>query len=388
MASVAPALRTLIVFWVALLVVIGGGAAALQVMGPPPAPVASVVVAAPPPLAAPTPDEPPRQRPPAPAGFAAANQAAGRDQREGVPSVTAGSEDAKPTPAAAPTGPPRIEPPAATMLEAAASFPGAMLPRIAPDGRTPLHAYARPFTLPPALVGAPQVALLVDGIGLSELDSRQAITDLPGEVDLAISAYAPSPAALLSLARERGHEFLVSIPMEPQGYPLNDEGIRALLTGADPDANRLNLQWALSRVQGYVGATGASDGLMGERLAQTPDAFAMVAEQLVARGLLYVDPRPGGALPAPLVGRSADLVLDEPAGAAEIDAKLAQLEQVARERGSALGVAGPPRPVTVQHLAAWARGLAARGVALVPITAMLPPQAAQQRAAAEPPAQH
>ena len=32
------------------------------------------------------------------------------------------------------------------------------------------------------------------------------------------------------------HEFLISMPMEPQGYPLNDAGDRALLTGAPAGA--------------------------------------------------------------------------------------------------------------------------------------------------------
>ena len=33
-------------------------------------------------------------------------------------------------------------------------------------------------------------------------------------------------------ARPTEHEYLLSIPMEPQGYPLNDPGASALLTGA------------------------------------------------------------------------------------------------------------------------------------------------------------
>ena len=31
---------------------------------------------------------------------------------------------------------------------------------------------------------------------------------------------------------------LLSIPMEPQGYPLNDAGSRSLLTGADAGGQR------------------------------------------------------------------------------------------------------------------------------------------------------
>ena len=81
---------------------------------------------------------------------------------------------------------------------------------------------------------------------------------------------------LLQDARAHGHEYLASVPMEPQGYPLNDPGPRALLTGADPATNEHNLEWALIRVPGAVGATGALDGMRGERLAGAADPYAMV----------------------------------------------------------------------------------------------------------------
>ena len=72
-------------------------------------------------------------------------------------------------------------------------------------------------------------------------------------------------------------------------------------------------------------------------------------------------------------GRSVDLVMDDPATRPEIDAKLAQLEQIARERGSALGLVGAVRPVTMDRVTAWANGLAARGFVLAPVSALAQP---------------
>jgi polysaccharide deacetylase 2 family uncharacterized protein YibQ len=70
-----------------------------------------------------------------------------------------------------------------------------------------------------------------------------------------------------------------------------------------------------------------------------------------------------------------DLVIDEPATAADIDARLAALEAMARDHGTALGLAVAPRPVTVERIAAWTNGLANRGLALAPVSAlMLPPE--------------
>lgn len=259
-----------------------------------------------------------------------------------------------------------IAEPQPALLEPSRAFPLAALPRIAADGRLPRQVYRRPA--PPA-DGRPRIALVLAGFGLSAADSRMAIDALPGAVTLAFSAYTPNPKALMAAARSRGHEMLVSVPMEANDYPWNDAGPRSLLTGAAPATNRENLEWAMSRLQGYVGVTGASDGLRGERFAGQSSSLDLVLDEVARRGLLYVDPRPG-ATPPHVVGRSVDLVVDDPWTRADIEAKLAALERTARERGSALGLAGPLRPVTVERIAAWAKDIETRGYQLVPVSAL------------------
>jgi polysaccharide deacetylase 2 family uncharacterized protein YibQ len=248
-----------------------------------------------------------------------------------------------------------------------------MLPRVAVDGRMPMQVYAAGFD---SSTRRPRVGVVLAGLGLNQADSEAAIHALPGGVTLAFSPYARDPAKLLSAARAAEHEFLVSIPMEPQGFPLNDPGRQALMTSLSPEQNKARLEWALSRFAGYVGAIGAEGSLRGERFASLPEEMGPVLQQLASRGLLYVDPRPGAA-PSPFVwSRTVDLVIDAPAsGAADIDAKLAQLGRLAREKGSALGFAGTVRPVTTQRLAAWANNVAADGLALAPVSALaqMPP---------------
>lgn len=260
-----------------------------------------------------------------------------------------------------------IKEPDPTLLEASAVFPLTFLPRIAMDGRLPRLVYRRPT--PPAGT-RPRIALVVAEFGLSAADSRAAIDALPGAVTLAFSAYTPNSEALAEAARARGHELLASLPMESDGYPWNDAGPRSLLTGAPTAANRENLEWAMGHLQGYVGLTGASDGLRGEQFAAQASSFGLVLDELARRGLLYVDPRPD-APRARIAGRSVDLVVDDPATRAEIEAKLLMLERTAREHGSALGLAGPLRPVTIERIVAWARDIEARGFELVPVSALV-----------------
>lgn len=190
-------------------------------------------------------------------------------------------------------------------------------------------------------------------------------------MSLTLSPYTPAPEPILAAARARGMETLVALPFEPQGWPLNDPGDRALLTGLPMAENLDRLFWALSRMSGQVGAVGALGPLLGERFATQPGALEAVQRILASRGLLYVDPRPGAVPPGFAFGAAADLVLDDPPGAAAIEARLAALERLAQQRGSALGYAGEASPVLVGRIAAWAEGLARRGAVLVPVSALI-----------------
>jgi hypothetical protein len=129
----------------------------------------------------------------------------------------------------------------------------------------------------------------------------------------------------------------------------------------------------MSRIAGYVGATGALGTTGGERFAALPDQMNPVLTELSKRGLFYVDARPGAAALPIAWGRSIDIVIDEPPTPAEIDDKLDRLAKLAREKGSAVGLATTVRPVTVNRIAAWANGLVADGLTLAPLSALVKP---------------
>ncbi len=269
-----------------------------------------------------------------------------------------------------------IAAPDATLAESAPDYPGALLPRIGPDGQAPRILYAG-GTDPNDR--RPRIGLILSGIGLSAAESTAAIDDLPAAVTLAFSPYAADPTPLLAAARARGHEILLSLPLEPQNYPLNDAGPETLLTGAPAAENARRLEWALSRITGYAGTTGALDGLHGERFAAQSVNFSLLQRDLARRGLFYIDPRPGAPAPADIPGRAIDLIVDSSPSEAAISAALDQLAERALAHGSALGLADLPRPVTVARIAAWAGTLATHGLALVPASALIvvPPAAAK-----------
>jgi polysaccharide deacetylase 2 family uncharacterized protein YibQ len=243
-----------------------------------------------------------------------------------------------------------------------------LLPRLGEGGRSSIRAYAHPFDRTET---RPKVALVVGNLGLSAALSEEAIRRLPAATSLAFSPYASRPDPLLERARARGMEVLSALPLEPANYPVNDPGDRALLTTLPAAENEDRLAWVLSRIGGQVGALGALGPMRGERFAALPESLGAVQDILRGRGLLYVDPRPGAPSPARAWGRTVDLVVDEPATRSEIDRRLAELERIARERGSALGLAADVSPVLVDRVAAWAAGLGERGLVMAPVTALI-----------------
>lgn len=301
--------------------------------------------------------------------------------------------DAKPVPpkveahATPPPKPPAIQPGRATagpIVDPDPSlqepYPGGKdlnLPRISEDGRAPMATYAAGFD-PSSL--RPRVGLIIAGIGMSEAESLSAIKDLPGGVTLAVSPYARDIGHLLEVARITEHEYLLSIPMEPDGYPVNDPDDRhALMTSLPPTENLGRLRWVLSRLAGYVGVTNALGQMHGERLSDMSSQLDPVLAEIAHRGLLFVDARTGRPLLADAWNRSVDMQIDaDPVDPTTLDQRLNALTQMALQKGSALGLVSVPRPTTLTRVAAWTNTLAEKGVALAPVSALVRPPAKQE----------
>ncbi len=249
--------------------------------------------------------------------------------------------------------------------------PQGPLPRIGDDGRQPWRAYARPFDGADA---RPRVAVVLTGLGLSQAATDAAIQDLPGAVTLAYQPYATGLQNWIQLSRAAGHEVLLHLPMEPVDYPDSDPGPQALFTSLTAQQNLARLEWALSRVSGYVGVANH----MGSRFTTNRNALQPVMEQIKQRGLLYVDTRSSArSIAASLatelgVPRALnDQFLDVGSiNRTIIDGHLADAERIARETGHSV-VVGQPYPLTIERIRAWAVGLEERGISLAPVSAVV-----------------
>jgi polysaccharide deacetylase 2 family uncharacterized protein YibQ len=269
------------------------------------------------------------------------------------------------------TGPAAAEPKRASadprLLEASRHGP---IPRIAPDGTRPSDLYARKAAAEKANPDGPQIAIVIGGLGISATSTADALSKLPGPVTFAFTPYGSGLDTLVARARDRGHEILLQVPMEPHDYPDNDPGPQTLLVTLSAKQNIDRLHWLFSRLQGYVGIT----NFMGARFTSADAAIAPVLREVARRGLIYVDdgssPRSqaqqiAGANKVPFA--RADIVIDAVPGPAEIDNALKRLESAARDRGVAVGYSSA-LPAAIDRIAKWAKAAQGRGIVLVPIT--------------------
>ena len=243
------------------------------------------------------------------------------------------------------------------------------LPRVGADGRLPMNAYAPPV---PPLKGA-RIAIVVGGLGISAKETASAIRDLPAGVTLAFAPYEADVSHWVTLARQAGHEVLLEVPMEPYDFPDSDPGPHTLRVAAGEQSNTDSLIWTLTRSTGYAGIT----NLLGSRFLSDPVSLEPVMAFVARRGLLFFD---NGSqvrsvasdiarrIKAPYV--QSTVTLDTVQTGTEIDARLSELEQLARANGVAAGT-GFVYPITIVRIADWAKGLKGRGLVLVPASAIV-----------------
>ena len=245
-----------------------------------------------------------------------------------------------------------------------------LLPIIGGDGRRPWQVYARPFD---SADKRPRIAIVVTGLGHSGAGDQSAVQSLPGPVTLAFSPYSRHLGERIPLARAAGHEILIHVPMEPIDYPRDDPGQMTLLTSLSESDNRQRLLWALGRATGYVGVVSHK----GSRFTTDNRLMRQVLAELNKRGLLFVDSRTSARSATAEIATSIGLPwsigsrrIDGQKSRIHIDARLSELEAVARKSGHAVGI-GSISPVTIERIAAWVNGAERRGFVLAPISAVV-----------------
>lgn len=243
------------------------------------------------------------------------------------------------------------------------------LPVIGKDGTKPWRYYSKKYV---RTGSEPMIAIIVTGLGANKQVTNRAV-QLPEDIALSFSPYAPEIANWATAARATGHEVMLDLPMQPSDYPASDPGPYGLLVGRDPQTNVTNLERVMARLAGYTGFAMPYN----EIFSTDTDSFSLLLQALANRGVMLVFSRePARDELKTILNETsaahivADMVIDEDPTPETIASRLATLEQIARRRGHAVAVA-QAYPVTLNVLHEWVAGLARRGVVLAPVTMMI-----------------
>jgi polysaccharide deacetylase 2 family uncharacterized protein YibQ len=225
------------------------------------------------------------------------------------------------------------------------------------------------FAAPTIVDGSPRIIVIFDDMGI-EKAAFEEIMRLPGPVTLSFLPYADGIQPLVDRARARGDAILLHLPMEPSGPA--DPGPHAIKVGMSATAFLSELDWNLSRFEGFIGV----NNHMGSRITRDEAAMKTVLSILDERGLFFIDSLTTGKSVAGEAGLAVgakvyarDVFLDPDADQETVAQQLALVEKIAAETGFAVAICHPRRD-TLDVIGPWLTSAPARGFKLDTVAAL------------------
>ncbi len=244
------------------------------------------------------------------------------------------------------------------------------LPTIAPDGNTAAKAYRRTNVLQS---GRQPVALIIGGLGVNRQVTQQAIDILPANVTLSFAAHSVGLQEWINLARNDGHEVLIEIPMNSNGFNPSEPGANRTLKAGEETQNQRHLDWLLSRAQGYFGVTNYN----GDLFLNRADASLTTLDRLSKSGLSLVTDGAFDTTGLDTLARSVGLpykqgfgLIDPEPQTVLIEIELARLAAQATSGRGPVGI-GFAYPETLEAVSAWLTTLPSQSLQLVPASSRL-----------------
>ncbi len=261
--------------------------------------------------------------------------------------------------------------PRAPFADIVRNSPYGPVPIMSATGNSAVKSYARPFT---PTVGKTQVSVIIGGLGIDRNLTNRIIRELPPEVTLSFAAHANGLQTWVQQARDRGHEVLIELPMEGHNFNPTEPGAgRALKVEASPAVNVRNLDWLMSRAQGYFAVTNYNGG----RLVADQNAMAPILMHIGNAGVGFIY---DGSQDSPTLSQmsadagvrfnSAYTIIDKASEFGQIQTELSRLEAASSTGNPQIGV-GFALPETVLAVKSWIASLDAKGMEIAPASYVL-----------------
>lgn len=231
-----------------------------------------------------------------------------------------------------------------------------------------------PSTLPPSEEGLegsddgpPRVAVVVDDLGWQK-EMAPYYDEINQPLTMAVLPSRPYSLELYNRWKDK-FEFIIHMPMEPEGYPRDDPGRSALMTSMNDAAIREQLTSVLRK---YPEVRGLNNH-MGSEFTATPSSMRSVMAVLDEHSMYYLDSRTSSESVAFSVGQSLgvpvlsnDVFLDHVDRDYEsVRQQFEELIRIAREEGRAIGIGHFQSEATARVLRNMMKRYADRGIDFV-----------------------
>jgi uncharacterized protein len=214
------------------------------------------------------------------------------------------------------------------------------------------------------------IAIILDDIGNNAALGAQAIA-LSGAITYAVLPHTPHGEKLALLAHRAGKEVMLHAPMSNLAqHPLGEGGLTPLLSEEEFTASLLRSIAAVPFAKGV-------NNHMGSELTSARLQMQWLMRELKSKNLYFVDSlTTATSVAAETAGEYAvpnlrrHVFLDNQATFENIDFEFKRLLNIARDKGSAVGI-GHPYPETLAYLEQALDTLEAEGIELIPVSRML-----------------
>ena len=219
----------------------------------------------------------------------------------------------------------------------------------------------------------PAISLIIDDLGNQRVQGERVLL-LPGPVACAFLPHAPFSASQARRAHARNKEVILHLPMQAvaNGDSDNQQGVLTL------DMTQQQFNETLLRDLEAVPHVSGLNNHMGSLLTRHPGHMAWLMRMISQRGeLFFVDSRTTRNTVAKKLAReygipatARSVFLDNQHDRESVRARFRELIEVARQKGTALGI-GHPFSATLDVLQEELARLDEAGVRLLPVSQLI-----------------
>jgi len=230
----------------------------------------------------------------------------------------------------------------------------------------------KPPTEKPKAAATFKMSIVIDDLGHDRRLAQKFIA-IDGPLSFSVLPYGTFSKRIAKKVHQAGRELLLHLPMEPKGYPEVRPGAGALLM----NMTDVELVQTLRKNLDSVPYISGVNNHMGSRLCESEQKMILVMQELKSRGLFFLDSRTSkmtkayrAAQQLKVPSAERNVFLDNIQTPQAIRSQMKRLIQLARLKGSAIGIAHP-HEVTLEVLKKDIPKLNSKGVELVPVSQLV-----------------